>query len=154
MLGKTNRETIMKELIELLESSSVKKVIRSKRSDIQKEFVSLPDTDFPLVAIDCGLPQTEIKFSSRQQGIIDEVRSTLNISLYVYLRLSEGLDGQEDEQVSNVATNLWSIICNNPNVGKAFQVVPNFSSSLTYVDTYCYFTLDLKVQYVHDRDSL
>ena len=152
--GKTTREYIVKTLTELLESCEVKRVVRGKKGNIQKEFNALPDTDFPIIVLDCGLPQPEIKYSSRQQGIIDEVRSSLDISIYVYLRTSEGLCGHEDEQVSFLLGNIWKILCNNPNIGKVMTLIPMLSPSMTYQDVYCYFTIDLKVQYIHDKDTI
>ena len=151
--AKTTREYIIKALTELLDRCEVKKVIRGKR-DVQEEFIALADTDFPIVVLDCGLPQPDIKYSSRQQGIIDEVRSTMGISIYVYLRVSEGPCGSEDEQVSFILGNIWKVLCNNPNIGKVMLLRPSLSPKLVYKDVYCYFTIDLNVVYSHDKDTI
>ena len=152
--GKTTREEIIINFVELLESLPIKKVIRGRRNGIQKEFVALPDTDFPLVVLDCGLPQPEIKYSSRAQGVIDEVLSRMNIEVFVYLRIAEGLCGHEDPEVSVLLEELWRGICNSPNVGKIMKVAPTFSPKIVYEGSYCYFTINLNVMFIHNKDTI
>ena len=152
--GKTTREYIIKTLIEVLDSCPIKKVIRGRRAGIQKEFLALPETDFPLVVLDCGLPQPEIKYSSRQQGVIDEVLSRMNIEVFVYQRITDGLCGHEDPEVSVLLENLWRAICNHPNIGKVMKVAPVFSPKIAYEGSYCYFTISVNVVYCHTKDTI
>jgi len=153
--GKTTREYIVRTLIEVLESCPIKRVIRGKRAGIQKEFLALPETDFPLVVLDCGLPQPEIKYSSRQQGVIDEVLSRMNIEIFVYLRVADGLCGHEDTEVSGLLGSIWKAICNHPNIGKVMKVAPSFPSpKIVYESSYCYFTVNVEVVYCHTKDTI
>ena len=153
-IGKTTRSKIKTDLVELLESLSIKRVIHNRRGSIQKEFAALPDTDFPLVVVDCGLPQPEIKYSNREQGVIEEVRSRMSIDIYVYGRIIEGFCGNENQEVSVLIETLWRGLCNSPNIGNTLKIIPTFSPRIVYESTYCYFTLNLSVIYIHDKDTI
>ena len=153
MLGHTTRLEIIEELISLLEGLDVKQVICGRAGSVQEEFIALPDTNFPIIVLEAGLPQPEIKYSSRQQGTIDEVLSNLSIDISVYSRFVESPE-EGDEGLSVILQALWRGICNSPNVGRALKITPTFSPKITYVDNYCYFTMNLVVRYNHDKDTI
>jgi hypothetical protein len=150
----TTREIITTKLLDILETSMAHKVLRGKRSIIEKEFQTISDTDFPIIIVDVGLPQPEIKFSDKNYGVVDQAISELNVQLFCYLRVEETKLGQEDQVVSAFLSSLWKVVCHNPNIGDALMVIPTFSKSLTYDGPYTYFTTNLMVKYLNSRDSI
>jgi len=148
----TTRETIINQLLaKLLDQTAIVKVVRGNKSSIEKEFNGLAETDFPVIVVEAGLPQPNIHYSSRNQGVIDEVRSTLNVDVYCYVRCSENI---EDGKVSILMNDVWKVICDNPNLGGAIKLIPAFSQTLTYNGPYVYFTISLGLEYIHDNKSI
>jgi len=143
----TTRETIVDKLMATLaDETSVVRILRGNSSTMEVEFKGLADNDFPILVVQVGLPQPNIKYSSRSQGVIDEVRSTLNIDIFCYIRCVDGVEGDE---VSILLNDIWKVICDNPTLGGAIKIVPSISQALTYNGPYIYFTITLGLEYVH-----
>jgi len=148
----TTREVIVEKLMAvLMDETSVVKVLRGNSTSMAEEFKGLPETDFPILVVQAGLPQVNPKYSSRNQGVIEESRSILMIDIYCYVRC---VGDTEDDQVSVLLNDIWKVICANPNLGGAIKIVPSISQSLTYNGPYVFFTISLGLEYVHNGTSI
>jgi len=143
----TTRQQIITQLTnKLTEETSIIKILLGDKNSIEKEFNSLTETDFPIIVVEAGLPQLNIKFSKMEEGVIELSRSILPVNVYCYCRCFNGV---EDKAIGVLLNDVWKCICNNPNLGGVLKVVPSISQTITYNGSYAYFSIELGLEYVH-----
>ena len=112
-VARTREQVITKVKTAVETAASLVKVVRRVPSvERLAELKEMPQTQFPMAAIEAGLPVPDEKMSARLQGKIDLVISDLAIKVNCYL-----IDNDEDTMDTSLGTllsEMWAAILADP----------------------------------------
>lgn len=153
-VARTREQIILKVkgILDLMPSLS--KVIRRVPSyESLAELQQLSALQFPLVAIEAGLPIPDEKESARFQGRIPIVISELPIKLYCYLLDND--DDTMDTSISTMLSTLWAALLANPTLDEyalSMRLVPN--ADIEFWHPFVAFQIVVNVKYTHSTGEI
>jgi hypothetical protein len=146
----TTREEVIHKIQTILESiDSIKTVVRRMPSyeDLQRFAV----TQFPVVAMVCGLPVPNEKESARIPAALDLVISELKIELYCYLMDASTMDSS----ISEMLEKIWIALYADPTQGGLVLGTLLKPEAATEVwEPFGAFKIDVLTKYVHTTGGI
>jgi hypothetical protein len=153
-VARTREEVILKVKSALDGVGAIAKVVRRVPSyERLVELREYPQTQFPLAAIEAGLPVPDEKLSARFQGKIDLVVSALDIKINCYL-----LDNDEDTadtSLGSLLSTVWAALLADPTFDDYVletRLVPN--ADIEFWHPFVAFQLVAKVKYTHTKGEI
>ena len=153
-IARTREEMVLKVKTTLEGVGALSTVVRRIPSyERLAELKNYSIMQFPLVAIEAGMPVPNEKESSRFQGRIDLVVSELPVKINCYL-----LDSDEDTMDTTISTylsTLWAALLTDPTFnGFALRtrLVPN--ADIEFWHPFVGFQIVAKIQYTHSTGEI
>lgn len=141
------RELITKNIVSTLENgTSLAKVTRKKI--LLSDWDTIPETQLPYASVMSGLPNgAGVRFSTRQQGKIKDIRSELLTTVTVF-----GRDNvTPDETISSLLQEIWAALFVDYRRGNhALQTTIRPEVETDVFDPYYAFEIVVATEYLHD----
>ena len=153
MADNSRREQIIRQVISRLNTiEDLNHVVRAKQSHAQlKEFAL---TQFPVAAVQAGLPRPVEKKSNRRIAGVDKIISTLPVEVFVY-SMTNVIDDNADMLISSLADDVWSKLYEDPTLGGlAIETLLTIAYDPEFWEPFLAFNMTMNIKYIHTTQGI
>jgi hypothetical protein len=153
-VARTREQVILKVKAAVETVATLEQVVRRIPSyERLAELQQFASTQFPLAAIEAGLPVPQEKESSRIPAALDLIISELPIKINCYLIDND--DETMDTSISTLLSSMWAALLEDPTFDDyvlSTRVAPN--ADVEFWHPFVAFQLVVKVKYTHSTGEI